>query len=104
MYRCRLRDFTINDVPPYTPASRIEGRSKYSLGQMRHLTKDRMFSFSIAPLRLGFVAGYSFFRRRRDHLRAEFLVRGDTSKLVTRWSSLMMVPSAAKCPCSRLPL
>lgn len=80
-------------ILPYTPARRIEGRSKYSLRKMLHLASDGMFSFSKAPLRFGFVIGGMFILLALAEIIyvLSFWVRGDTSKLVPGWSSLMMV-------------
>jgi dolichol-phosphate mannosyltransferase len=80
-------------VLPYTPAQRIEGRSKYSLRKMLRLAKDGMFSFSQAPLRLGFVVGGLFILLAIAEIIYvfSFWISGDTSKLVPGWSSLMVV-------------
>ena len=80
-------------VLPYTPAPRIEGRSKYSLGKMLGLAKDGMFSFSQAPLRLGFFVGGVFILLAVAEIIyvLSFWIRGDTSSLVPGWSSLMVV-------------
>ncbi len=80
-------------ILPYTPARRIEGRSKYSLGKMLRLAKDGVFSFSLAPLRLGFVIGAIFILLAiaETVYVLNFWVRGETSKLVPGWSSLMLV-------------
>jgi dolichol-phosphate mannosyltransferase len=80
-------------VLPYTPARRIEGSSKYSLRKMLRLAKDGMFSFSQAPLRLGFFVGGLFILLAIAEILyvLSFWIRGDTSKLVPGWSSLMVV-------------
>jgi polyisoprenyl-phosphate glycosyltransferase len=80
-------------ILPYTPAQRIEGRSKYSLRKMLRLAEDGMFSFSQAPLRLGFVIGTVFLllAATESIYVLSFWVRGETSKLAPGWSSLMMV-------------
>lgn len=80
-------------ILPYTPAQRIEGRSKYSLRKMLRLAKDGMFSFSLAPLRLGFVIGAIFILLALAEVVyvLNFWVRDETSKLVPGWSSLMLV-------------
>jgi dolichol-phosphate mannosyltransferase len=80
-------------ILPYTPAQRIEGRSKYSLRKMLRLAQDGMFSFSQAPLRLGFVIGTAFILLALAEIIyvLSFWIRGETSKLVPGWSSLMMV-------------
>jgi polyisoprenyl-phosphate glycosyltransferase len=80
-------------ILPYTPAQRIEGRSKYSLRKMLRLAKDGMFSFSQAPLRLGFVIGTLFLLLAATEVVyvLSFWILGETSKLVPGWSSLMIV-------------
>ncbi len=80
-------------ILPYVPAQRIEGHSKYSLRKMLRLAQDGMFSFSQAPLRLGFVIGTAFLVLAATEIVyvLSFWIRGETSKLVPGWSSLMMV-------------
>jgi len=80
-------------ILPYTPAQRIEGRSKYSLRKMLRLAKDGMFSFSLAPLQLGFIIGAIFILLAiaETVYVLNFWIRGETSKLVPGWSSLMLV-------------
>jgi polyisoprenyl-phosphate glycosyltransferase len=80
-------------ILPYTPAQRIEGRSKYSLRKMLRLAEDGIFSFSQAPLRLGFVIGTAFILLAVAEIVyvLSFWIRGETSRLVPGWSSLMMV-------------
>jgi dolichol-phosphate mannosyltransferase len=80
-------------VLPYTPAERIEGRSKYSLRKMLGLARDGIFSFSQAPLRLGFVIGAIFILLAvtESFYVVSFWIRDETSKLVPGWSSLMLV-------------
>jgi dolichol-phosphate mannosyltransferase len=80
-------------IVPYTPAQRIEGRSKYSLRKMMRLAQDGMFSFSQAPLRLGFVIGTGFILLAAAEIIyvLSFWFRGETSRLVPGWSSLMVV-------------
>ncbi len=80
-------------VLPYTPAARIEGQSKYSFRKMLRLAKDGMFSFSQAPLRLGFFIGTIFIllALAESAYVLSFWIRGETSQLVPGWSSLMLV-------------
>jgi polyisoprenyl-phosphate glycosyltransferase len=80
-------------VLPYMPAARIEGQSKYSFRKMLRLAKDGMFSFSQAPLRLGFFIGTIFIllALAESAYVLSFWIRGETSKLVPGWSSLMLV-------------
>jgi dolichol-phosphate mannosyltransferase len=80
-------------VLPYTPAARIEGQSKYSFRKMLRLAAHGIFSFSLAPLRLGFVVGAIFIllALAESAYVLSFWIRGETSKLVPGWSSLMLV-------------
>ena len=80
-------------ILPYAPAQRIEGRSKYSLRKMLRLAQDGMFSFSQAPLRLGFVVGTGFLLLAvtQSLYVLSFWIRGETSRLVPGWSSLILV-------------
>lgn len=80
-------------ILPYTPATRIEGQSKYSLRKMLRLAAHGMFSFSLAPLRLGFIIGAAFiFLAFAESIYVlSFWVRNETSHLVPGWSSLMLV-------------
>ena len=60
---------------------------------MLRLAKDGMFSFSQAPLRFGFFIGTIFIllALAESVYVLSFWTRGETSKLVPGWSSLMMV-------------
>jgi dolichol-phosphate mannosyltransferase len=60
---------------------------------MLRLAEDGIFSFSQAPLRLGFVIGTGFILLAVAEIVyvLSFWMRGETSKLVPGWSSLMMV-------------
>jgi len=80
-------------VLPYIPGGRIEGRSKYSLRKMLRLAAHGIFSFSLAPLRLGFVIGGVFIllALAQSIYVLSFWFRHETSKLVPGWSSLMLV-------------
>jgi glycosyltransferase involved in cell wall biosynthesis len=78
---------------PFVPEERIAGKSKYSLRKMLHLAGDGMFSFSLAPLRLGLLIGAVFLLLAAAELVyvLSFWFRGDTSSLVPGWSSLIVV-------------
>ena len=80
-------------ILPYTPEERIAGQSKYSLRKMLRLARDGMFSFSLAPLRLGLLIGAVFLLLAAAELIyvLSFWFRGDTSSLVPGWSSLIVV-------------
>ena len=60
---------------------------------MLRLASDGMFSFSLAPLRLGLLLGAVFLLLAAAELVyvLSFWVRGDTSSLVPGWSSLIVV-------------
>jgi len=78
---------------PFVPAERIAGKSKYSLRKMLHLAADGMFSFSLAPLRLGLLLGAMFlFLAAAEFVYVlSFWIREDTSSLVPGWSSLIVM-------------
>jgi dolichol-phosphate mannosyltransferase len=80
-------------VLPFVPEKRIAGKSKYSLRKMLHLAADGMFSFSLAPLRLGLLLGGVFLMLAAAEIAyvLSFWLRGNTAKLVPGWSSLIVV-------------
>lgn len=80
-------------ILPYVPEERIAGKSKYSLSKMLRLASDGMFSFSLAPLRLGLLIGAVFLLLAAGELTyvLSFWFRGDTSSLVPGWSSLIVM-------------
>jgi dolichol-phosphate mannosyltransferase len=80
-------------VLPFVPEKRIAGKSKYSLRKMLHLAADGMFSFSLAPLRLGLLLGGTFLLLAGAEIAyvLSFWLRGNTAKLVPGWSSLIVV-------------
>ena len=80
-------------ILPFVPEDRIAGKSKYSLRKMIRLAGDGMFSFSLAPLRLGLVLGAVFLLLAGAELLyvLSFWLREDTSSLVPGWSSLIVV-------------
>jgi glycosyltransferase involved in cell wall biosynthesis len=80
-------------ILPYIPEERIAGKSKYSLSKMLRLASDGMFSFSLAPLRLGLLIGAAFLLLAAAELTyvLSFWFRGDTSSLVPGWSSLIVM-------------
>ena len=80
-------------VLPFVPEKRIAGRSKYSLRKMLRLAADGMFSFSLAPLRLGLLLGGMFLLLAGAEIAyvLSFWLRGATTKLVPGWSSLIVV-------------
>jgi polyisoprenyl-phosphate glycosyltransferase len=80
-------------ILPYTPGSRLAGRSKYSLRKMLRLAGDGMFSFSLAPLRLALVMGMLFLALlgMEGVYVLSFWIRGTQHLLVPGWSSLMLM-------------
>jgi glycosyltransferase involved in cell wall biosynthesis len=80
-------------ILPFVPADRIAGKSKYSLRKMLRLAADGMFSFSLAPLRLGLLIGGVFLLLAGAEIAyvLSFWLRGNTTKLVPGWSSLIVV-------------
>jgi dolichol-phosphate mannosyltransferase len=80
-------------VLPFVPEQRIAGKSKYSLRKMLRLAADGMFSFSLAPLRLGLLIGGVFLLLAGAEIAyvLSFWLRGNTTKLVPGWSSLIVV-------------
>ena len=80
-------------ILPFVPTDRIAGKSKYSLRKMLRLAGDGMFSFSLAPLRLGLLLGAMFLLLAAAELVyvLSFWIRGSTSSLVPGWSSLIVV-------------
>jgi polyisoprenyl-phosphate glycosyltransferase len=80
-------------VLPFVPEKRIAGKSKYTLRKMLRLAGDGMFSFSLAPLRLGLLIGGGFLLLAVAEVAYvfSFWLRGDTTKLAPGWSSLIVV-------------
>ena len=80
-------------VLPFVPEERIAGKSKYSLRKMIRLAADGMFSFSLAPLRLGLFIGALFLLLTAVEIGyvLSFWLREDTASLVPGWSSLIVV-------------
>jgi polyisoprenyl-phosphate glycosyltransferase len=80
-------------VVPFVPEERIAGKSKYSLRKMLRLAADGMFSFSLAPLRLGLLIGGVFLLLAGAEIAyvLSFWLRGTNAKLVPGWSSLIVV-------------
>jgi glycosyltransferase involved in cell wall biosynthesis len=80
-------------VLPFVPETRIAGKSKYSLRKMLRLAGDGMFSFSLAPLRLGLLVGGIFLLLAGAEIAyvLSFWLRGNTTRLVPGWSSLIIV-------------
>src|SRR5258708_29847640 len=82
-------------VLPFVPEERIAGKSKYSLRKMLRLAADGMFSFSLAPLRLGLLIGGVFLLLAgggSPSLVSFFFAR-KTPKIGPRWRSAVLVVS-----------
>ena len=47
-------------VLEYQPAPRFAGHTKYSFGRMLRFASDSLFSFSLAPLYIGYLVGLAF--------------------------------------------
>ena len=47
-------------VVSYRPAPRFSGRTKYTLGRMLRFASESLFSFSLAPLYVGYLIGLVF--------------------------------------------
>ena len=80
-------------VLPFVPEERIAGKSKYSLQKMLQLAADGIFSFSLAPLRLGLLLGAWFLLLAAAEITyvLSFWLREATSSLVPGWSSLIVM-------------
>jgi dolichol-phosphate mannosyltransferase len=78
---------------PYTPASRMAGRPKYSLKKMLRLATDGLFSFSLFPLRIALLLGVTFILLALFELGyiASLLIAGGRSALVPGWASLILL-------------
>jgi polyisoprenyl-phosphate glycosyltransferase len=77
----------------YVPAKRIAGNPGYSLRKMLRLAADGLFSFSLAPLRLGLWIGFGFvvLVLAEAGYVLSFWLRGNVSSLVPGWSSLILL-------------
>jgi len=80
-------------ILPYTPAQRLAGHSKYSLGKMLKLAADALFSFSLAPLFIGISLGGVFLLLALIEVIyvLSFWVTNRQDTLAPGWSSLMFV-------------
>src|SRR5258707_15631012 len=78
-------------ILPYKPATRLAGRSKYSLRKMLRLASGGMFSFSLAPLRLalGGWCAFLFLAFLEVLYVLSFFFWGVQDGLVSAWSALM---------------
>jgi len=80
-------------VLPYTPKPRMGGQSKYTLRKMFKLAEDAIFSFSLAPLRIGLAIGGLFYLMALIEAIyvLSFWFTGNQPQLEPGWSSLMFM-------------
>ncbi|HSR46945.1 MAG TPA: glycosyltransferase family 2 protein [Anaerolineales bacterium] len=80
-------------IVPYEPPPRLAGKTKYSTRRMIRLASDAIFSFSLAPLRLGLAVGIGFFLLAclEAAYVLSFWLRNRADLLVPGWSSLMFM-------------
>jgi len=80
-------------IIPFVPPERLGGRTKYSLHKMIKLAMDAGFSFSLAPLYIGFVLGLIFLVLAFAEIIyvSSFWLSGNQDSLVPGWSSLMFM-------------
>jgi glycosyltransferase involved in cell wall biosynthesis len=80
-------------ILPYTSVERLAGKSKYSLRKMISLALDAIFSFSLAPLWIGLLAGGCFFALAALEVIyvLSFWLTGRYGLLAPGWSSLIFV-------------
>lgn len=78
---------------PYTPQARIAGRSKYTFKKMLILAENAIFSFSLVPLRIGFVIGGVFLLLAvlEAIYVLFFWITGRQSTLQPGWSSIVFL-------------
>lgn len=80
-------------IVPYEAPPRLAGRTKYSTRRMLRLASDAIFSFSLAPLRVGLAVGIGFFLLAclEAAYVLSFWLRNRADLLVPGWSSLMFM-------------
>jgi dolichol-phosphate mannosyltransferase len=80
-------------ILPYEAAGRLGGETKYSLRKMARLASDGLFSFSLAPLRLGIAIGCVFLLLALVEVSyvAVFWLFRNPGDLVPGWSSLILM-------------
>jgi dolichol-phosphate mannosyltransferase len=78
---------------PFTAPQRFRGSTKYTFRKMLRLAGDGLFSFSLAPLRLGFILGCLFLLLGCGEVIyvGSFFIVGRSRELVPGWSSLILV-------------
>ena len=80
-------------ILPYTPKPRMGGHSKYTLRKMFKLAGDAIFSFSLAPLKIGLAIGGLFYLLALIEVAyvLSFWFTGKQPQLEPGWSSLMFM-------------
>jgi glycosyltransferase involved in cell wall biosynthesis len=80
-------------IVPYDSRPRLAGKTKYSTRRMLRLASDAIFSFSLAPLRVGLAVGVAFFLLAclEAAYVLSFWLRNRADLLVPGWSSLMFM-------------
>jgi dolichol-phosphate mannosyltransferase len=82
-----------SELLPYTPGTRIAGRSKYSLRKMMNLAANAIFSFSLVPLYIAIGLGGLFLLLALIEAIyvLSFWISGRQASLEPGWSSLMFI-------------
>lgn len=75
---------------PYRRASRLAGTTKYPLSRMVRLALDGILSFSVLPLRLAMLAGFSVSALAVIGAVIALSFRLFTNRWVTGWTSLLL--------------
>jgi dolichol-phosphate mannosyltransferase len=80
-------------ILPYAEQPRSGGRPKYTARKMLRLAGDAVFSFSLAPLRIGLALGMLFLALAAAEVIyvLSFWWRGRWQELARGWSSLMLM-------------
>ena len=78
---------------PYRAATRMAGRSKYPFRKMLRLAADGLFSFSLAPLRIGLFLGalLVLIAIAETSYVLSFFISGNRHFLVPGWSSIIIM-------------
>jgi polyisoprenyl-phosphate glycosyltransferase len=75
---------------PYQRASRLAGNSKYPLKKMVHLATDGILSFSVLPLKVATLVGFSASMLAVIGAAISLFFRLFTNRWVTGWTSLLL--------------
>ena len=74
----------------YRRASRLAGNSKYPIKRMMHLATDGILSFSVLPLKVASIVGFSASVLALIGSAISLFVRLFTNRWVTGWTSLLL--------------